>query len=181
MSYELIKGAIAGSAIVAFVALGVTSEQLNKTQEATLRQRHAVAPEFIQTRGLESPSEFLHVTSGKLPSTSSYWVMAETEDWLLLNGPRGTATCQGVLGTFGYVNAPEEAQSLASMRMLVAGYKGKPLELQVVVPRFKEKPANLDDCLGFQFDAESGRLKVGDKYLAYLHPQQPRLAGTVRD
>lgn len=160
--------------IALIVSLGLYSDARFNERHDNLIQQFRTEPEFIKTRALELPAEFQHTTTGKLPTTTTYWVAAETQDWLLLNGVRGTQTCD-VLADFGQVNAPSEAMSLQSLFMIAAGFKGRPVELQVVVPRFKQRPSNLDRCVGFTYDQPTGQLKVGGKFVAYLHPAQPRL------
>lgn len=135
------------------------------------------APERITTQGLLPPAEYQSVTSGKVASSTTYWVMVETDDWILLNGPKGTSTCDAVLGEFGYVNAPQDAMSLANVRLLAAGFKDKELHLDVFVPHFRFEPADLDRCIGFSYDLATGTLRVGNKRLAYLAPVQPALVG----
>ncbi|KWA83800.1 hypothetical protein WL29_20770 [Burkholderia ubonensis] len=164
---------------------GVAAEKQNEERHLQDLAIYKVEPEYIKTRGLQPPSEFQSVSTGPYSngkgfayggSVTTYWVMAETDDWVLFNGPRGTEICQPVLGNFGYINARSEVLSAAQVRLLAAGFKEKPVELQVLVPRFKSMPPNLERCSGFSYDVATGLLKVGDKRIAYLTESQPRLA-----
>ena len=143
------------------------------------RLANQVAPEFIQTQGLLPPAEYVESSGGKFPETRTYWVTAETDDWVFFNGPRGTEVCEAVLEDFGDVNARSETYSLAAMRILSSGFKDKPIEIRALVPRFKSAPAGLDRCPGFRYDPESHLLLVGAKKLAYLAPNQPRLGAAA--
>lgn len=167
---------LALAAITAFAVWGTYAEDQNEKQRDQLNMQYKVAPEFIKTRDFQVPTEYQSVTSGKFATAYTYWVTAETEGWILLNGPRGTDLCPKVLGTFGYVNAHDEVMSAAGLSMLAAGFRNKPLELQVYVPRFKTAPAGLGECPGFSYDAATGMLMVGSKRIAYLAEAQPRLA-----
>jgi hypothetical protein len=147
---------------------------------AMLPARH----EVIHTRGLLPALDQQVIAAGRvfgvhgqsLAVVSNHWMYAESADWVLLNGPRGTVTCPALLGPFGAANAPAEAMSLSTVRMLADRAAGGPIALSVMVPRFTAAPAGLSQCSGFSFDAKTGRLRAGGKYVAYLTPAQPLLA-----
>lgn len=159
--------------IVAVIAAGTSIDLENEQKYVAQHKRVA---EFITTQGLQQPPE-VPVIGLKNPSYATYWAMVETDDWVLLNGPKGTALCPQVLGPFGFANAPYEAMSVGNLRILAIGYKNKPITLQVFVPRFSTKPAGLEACPGFEHDPATGTLKVGAKKIAYLAKQQPNLTG----
>lgn len=153
-----------------------------KEAEATSQKlmQFKVQPELIKTRELRSPAEYQSVSTGKFQSASTYWVAAEADGWLLLNGPNGTATCPQVLSMFGAANASQYSMDLATIRMLVAGFHERELELSVYVPRFKSAPAGISSCTGMAYDQKTGQLRIGSKYVAYLAPSQPQLANLPR-
>lgn len=140
--------------------------------------------EIIHTRGLRPALDQQVIAAGRmfgvhdqsLAVVSNHWMYAESDDWVLMNGPRGTATCPALLAQFGAANAPAEAMSLSTIRMLADRAAGGPIALSVVVPRFTAAPGSLSQCSGFSFDTKTGRLRAGGKYVAYLTPAQPLLA-----
>lgn len=172
MSVKAVLGVIAFGA---FAALGTYCDHINEQNDANAREIYRVEPEFVTVHNLRGATEYQTQTTGKFRTTTSYWMMADADNWILLNGPRGTGLCSGVLYDFGRVNAPNEPMSLAEVSLLSAGFSGRSVELQVRVPRFKSRPANLDHCVGFGYDAATGELTVGDKHVAYLERTQPRL------
>jgi len=157
------------------ICWGSYTQDQNEKAHVQFVQQFKVAPEFVKTHGLQLPIEYQSVTGYKYPKVENYWVTAQTEDWALLNGPRGTALCQSVLGNFAEVNAHSEAMSTASLQLIASGFKDKTIELQVHIPRFRTAPFGLDKCVGFSFDESTGTLMVGDKHVAYLDAEQPRL------
>lgn len=177
-------------AILSAITLGfsVAAQRKQDDMGRAIVAAFRVAPEIIHTKGLLPAYDQRVVANYRMhglqhmPMTnvSDFWVHAETDDWILLNGARGTATCPDVLGAFGAVNAPGQAMSLSAVRMLASGFKGGPIELSVLVPRFKSAPAGLSRCTGIAYDQKTGQLRVGSKYLAYLAPAQPQLATTSR-
>lgn len=176
MSDMSIKAVLGVIAFGAFAALGMYCDNVNEQNDAKAREIYKVSPEFVTVHNLRGASEFQTQSGGKYPTTTSYWTMADSDNWILLNGPRGTNLCGAVLYDFGRVNAPNEPMSLAEVTLLSAGFSGRSVELQVRVPRFKNRPDNLDRCVGFGYDAATGELTVGDKHVAYLEREQPRLA-----
>lgn len=130
--------------------------------------------EYIKTTGI-NVSNVLHKKSGgKFSIIESSWVSAESGEWLLVNGDRPYDFCPSALRTFTTAN-DLSAPSLVELRLIESGYRDKPLELHVVVPRFKVAPDGLQDCIGFSHDPATGMLMVGSKKVAYLLEQQPRL------
>ncbi|KVP39534.1 hypothetical protein [Burkholderia ubonensis] len=178
---EAILASVLAGCIVVLTIWGPVAEQQNEQRHLQDLAKYKVAPEFIKTSGLQPPSEFQTVTTGKYGTATTYWVMAETDDWVLFNGPRGTETCPQALGDFGYINARSEVMSAARARLLAVGFKDQPVELQVLVPRFKKLPENLERCPGFSYDGATGMLKVGNKHIAYLTETQPRLAAATNN
>lgn len=170
------------SATILFVAVPAQKDKID-TDSAVLAA-HRVAPEIIETTGLLAAVDQRTVTTSRpygykgMPVThvSDFWVYVETEDWILLNGVRGTTTCHAVLRDFGTANARDESMSLASVRMLASGFNAGPIKLNVLVPRFASAPEGLDRCPGFAYDEKTRQLRVGGKYLAYLASAQPQLA-----
>ena len=157
-------------------------------REAAPAVTHPVAREVIHTRGLRPALDQQVLAAGRtfgvhgqsLAVASGRWVYAETDDWVLLNGPRGTATCPAILGQFGAAYAPAEAMSLSTVRLLADRAAGAAIALSVLVPRFTAAPADLGQCSGFTFDPKTGRLRAGGKYVAYITPAQPLLAARSR-
>lgn len=138
------------------------------TNEKTTEKRPA------QLAPLGAHSEYIKTTGIKVSTSESAWVTAESSDWLLANGDQPSDFCPSALRNFTEAN-DLSAPSLAEMRIIESGYRDKPMELHVVVPRFKVAPDGLQDCLGFGHDPATGMLTVGDKKVAYLLEQQPRL------
>ena len=176
--------------LLSAVTLGFSMAAQRKQDDMgkAITAAYRVSPEIIHTQGLLPPYDQRVVASYRMhglqnyPMTnvSDYWVHAETDNWILLNGPRGTGTCPDVLGAFGAANAPVDAMSLSAVRMLASGYNGGPVQLSVLVPRFKSPPAGLSRCAGIAYDQKTGQLRVGSKFIAYLAPAQPQLATTSR-
>jgi hypothetical protein len=158
------------------IVWGSISKDQNEKDHLQFMLQFKVAPEFIKTRDLQVPTDYQSVTGYKFPTVNNYWVTAQTADWALLNGPRGTALCESVLGNFGEVNANSEVMSTASLQLIASGFKDKTIELKVHIPRFRMEPFGLEKCIGFSYDAVNGTLMVGDKHVAYLDATQPRLA-----
>ena len=188
LSTKFTAYAIAG--VLSAVTLGFSVSAQHKQDEMgrAFVAAHRVAPELIKTQGM-LPAYDQRVVSHyrmhglqHMPMTnvSDFWVHAETDDWILLNGPRGTNTCPEVLGAFGAINAPRDAMSLAAVRMLASGFSGGPVQLNVYVPRFKSAPAGISRCTGIAYDQKTGQIRVGSKYIAYLAPSQPQLANVPR-
>jgi len=185
-SVSVCVGAAILSATILVVSTFAQSDKIDAddARREALRTAHLVAPEIIETKGLLPAVDQRTVTTSRpygyrgLPVTrvSDFWVHAETDDWILLNGDRGTATCPKVLGNFGEANARYDAMSLASVRLMAAGFEGGPIRLNVLVPRFASAPAGLEFCPGFAYDEKTRQLRVGGKYLAYLAAAQPQLA-----
>lgn len=172
----LVVPLIAAIAIGAWIVVGKYCENANiESRNARLSQVRGASAEYIKTSELQPPAEYQVVGNGKYSTFQSYWALAETKDWLLLNSSPDAAVCRPVLRDFVEVTVTSGSLSLAEMQLLAAGFKGRELELQVMVPRFKSKPANLGLCPGFGYDEATGRLKVGDKFIAYLMRSQPRL------
>ena len=175
----LLVGLLLALSTLGLTVWGSLAEKENDERHRQDLAMYKVEPEYIQTRGLLPPSEFQTVTTGKYSTATTYWVMVETENWVLFNGPRGTEMCSQVLGNFGYINAPSEVMSAARIRLVASGFKDQPVELQVLVPRFKTMPLNLERCPGFSYDSATGMLKVGNKHIAYLTETQPHLAAST--
>jgi hypothetical protein len=148
--------------------------------------QHQVDPEIIQTKCLMPANgdrtvraryplgpRHLQLTSQRIVASDGFYV--ESDDWILLNGPRGTSLRSAVLDNFDRANAWYDAMSLNEIWLRASGNNGAPLELKVVVPRFTTEPPGLSDCTGFAYDKESRRLRVGSKFIAYLWPAQPQL------
>ena len=182
-------GIVAMAALAAAFFLQGTVAAFNDTYFPAHRAvANRVVPEIIRTKGLRPAYDHQVAASARLhglqhiamTNVSDIWVHAETDDWILLNGPRGTGTCPDVLAAFGAVNAPVDAMSLSAVRMLASGYNGGPVQLSVLVPRFKSPPAGLSRCAGIAYDQKTGQLRVGSKFIAYLAPAQPQLVTTSR-
>jgi hypothetical protein len=176
--------AVVGILSAVTLAFSLAAQRKQDDMGRAFEAAHRVAPEIIQTKGLLPAYDQRVVAHYRMfghqnfPMTnvSDFWVHAETDDWILLNGPRGTSTCPDVLGAFGAINAPGQAMSLSEVRMLASGFKGGPIALNVFVPRFPTAPAGLNRCSGIAYDKQTGRLRVGGKFIAYLAPSQPQLA-----
>jgi hypothetical protein len=185
-NFKIYAGVGILSAVV--LAFSVSAQHTHDDVETAFVAAHRVAPEIIQTKGL-LPAYDQRVVSNyrmfghhafPMTNVSDFWVHAETDDWILLNGARGTNTCPSVLGDFGAINAPGQAMSLSDVRLLASGFKGGPIQLNVMVPRFTSAPVGLSRCTGIAYDQKTGQLRVGSKYLAYLAPSQPQLANLPR-
>lgn len=188
LSTKFTAYAIAGVLSAVTLAFSVAAQHKQDDMGRAFAEAHRVAPEIIKTQGM-LPAYDQRVVSHyrmhglhhmPLTNVSDFWVHAETDNWILLNGPRGTNTCPEVLGAFGAINAPQDAMTLAAVRMLASGFNGGPIELNVYVPRFKSAPAGLSKCTGIAYDQKTGQLRVGGKYIAYLASAQPQLAATAR-
>lgn len=173
-----------GTLFSLFMAISHASQS---TQPVTTAAPAAAMPagrEVIHTHGLRPALDQQVIAANRtfgahgqsLANPSGHWMYAETDDWVLLNGPRGTVTCPTILGKFGAEHAAVEAMSLSTVRALADRAAGGPVALAVVVPRFTGAPAGLAQCTGFAFDVKTGRLRAGGKYVAYLTPVQPLLA-----
>jgi hypothetical protein len=173
---NLVQSVLLLLVIAVAIIWGSISKDKNEKDHLQFIQQFKVAPEFIKTRDLQVPTDYQSVTGYKYPTVNNYWVTAQTAEWALLNGPRGTALCQSVLGNFAEVNANSEVMSSASLQLIASGFKDKTIELEVHIPRFKTEPFGIEKCVGFSYDAVTGTLMVGDKHVAYLDATQPRLA-----
>lgn len=174
-----------GTALVSAIILtwAVFAQRQLDADIAAKIATHRVSSEAIQTTGLLPPGGRRTVRTGfplgqvfPVTNVATSWAHAETADWILLNGVRGTALCPDVLSDFGAANARFEAMSLEQIWLLASGYENGPLKLNVRIPRFAAAPEGLRNCTGFAYDKETGRLRVGRKYVAYLSSSQPQLS-----
>ncbi|MFY2597521.1 hypothetical protein ACOTHJ_14845 [Achromobacter xylosoxidans] len=160
--------------IAALVGLGLWSDEIDELQEQELLAKYRQVPEFIQTTGF-TVSDLVHrTTSGKFATTSVHWVFAESSDWVFLNGREGTNTCFSVLYDVERVNEITSAP-LPQVLLWQAAFKEKPITIHALVPRFKQAP-DLSRCPGLRYNEAESILQVGDKKIAYLLADQPRLA-----
>lgn len=162
-------------ALIVLLGLGkLWSDDVEAKRYATQLAPLQSPSEYIRTTGINVTNVLTETFGGKYKSVESSWVSAESSEWLLVNGDRPLDFCPSALRNFTKAN-DLSAPSLVEMRLIESGYRDKPMELHVAVPRFKVAPDGLKDCPGFGHDQATGMLKVGSKKVAYLLEQQPRL------
>lgn len=161
--------------LIALLGIGkLWSDDVEAKRYATQIAPMTAPSEYIKTTGINVSNVLHEESGGRFSTIESSWVSAESGEWLLVNGDQPYNFCPSALRNFTKAN-DLSAPSLAEMRIIESGYRDKPMELHVVVPRFKVAPDGLQDCLGFGHDPATGMLTVGDKKVAYLLEQQPRL------
>lgn len=131
-----------------------------------------VRSEVIHTFDLEQPHSYITKIYGKFPKTVSSWSSIESADWIFLNITDGSDICPKVFDTFEAANQAHDGMTLSELRLLAAGYRNKPVDLEVLVPRFAVEPAAIKNCPGFEYDPNTRQLMVGDKKIGYLSPVQ---------
>lgn len=157
----------------ALVALTLAILYFGPFHPAVIRAQLHATPEVIRTTGLKLPAEYAGAPIGRYTPGDPYWKVAESNDWLLLNGPRGTEICHQVLDDFSEAYASEESMTPDAIRQIAFDYKDKTISLQVFVPRFKAAPVHLDECPALRYDAATGSLTRANKRIAFLSPSQP--------
>lgn len=165
-----LQAAALSAVTLALVYFGAVHPVLTR---ALVRAEFGVSPEIIKTTGLQLPVEYPGKPVSRFEAGEPYWKVAEADDWLLLNGPRGTEICPQVLADFGEANASVESMTPDAIRRIAFDFKGKTVSLRVFVPRFRTAPAHLQDCPELRYDAATRTVMRANKRLAYLSPSQP--------
>lgn len=168
-------GAAIGIAL--FVGWGTSAEKRNVEFDATHKYNLTslvapVEPLQAQFEGTRA-SVTVMSTGGKAPHLEYQWALLETKEWLFMSERAMQQTCPALSG-FAKANAPKIEMAPERMDVLSLAMKGKVATVMAHVPRFKSKPAALEQCIGYTFDSEAGLLRLGGKGVALLAGDLPQ-------
>lgn len=162
--------------IVAVLAIGAFSLYGMQAQDENQNRANARHSNLLEVKPQPTPLDLdmrgaklisgAGITAEKFPRTFEFWTSIEADGWVLLNGERGADTCPAALRYFARQNAPKITPSPDSLGLLVSSLEGKRATFDAFVPTYKQAPAGLENCLGYSFDATTGRLKLGDRFVA---------------
>lgn len=161
-------------------ALGIWGEAARLSNE----QRHVAQDVHLKEQVVEATAIQVDMTdakllggvgmtTGKYPTPYRFWTGIEAKGWMLLNGDTGAATCREALEYFAKANKPYAEFNASALDLLLSSLNGKTVTIAAFVPTYTQAPAGLENCLGYSFDAETGRLKVGSRFVAIMSGYQP--------
>lgn len=170
--------ALAAGALALLSVAGVNAKLSNEQHDAKMQANLdllKVAPEPVSTTFPDGgPRRATFLAPGKVSIPLTYWTLLEGDNWMFLNGEWGAVTCP-MLKPFASVNSKESRLTVEQVEFLAFAHKKVAVDIWAHVPRFKQRPARLADCIGYGYDATKGLVTIGGKPVAFIAASQPGL------
>lgn len=100
------------------------------------------------------------------------WTALESKNWLLLNGSNVEGLCHALQPYVSGLGRLVAGTSLDALNLYMSAVKGRTVNVGVYIPRYTGKPLDLNACMGYSFDEQTGTLKVGTRTVALLASDQ---------